>query len=158
MLIDNSNIVVKDRKILYFSAIILLTLILLSFVVDFFDEPVYGLTREIFIIAVCTIYVAINIYRFLLDLNYFSYNDQGDKLVFKYYSLRPFMQKRRTIEIPKNSLMKFNISSSMLGKKKSLILYQRINNNTAKYPPISISALSKQELHDLKASLHSFTR
>jgi hypothetical protein len=158
MLIDNSDVVIKDRKILYLSAIGLIIIICFFLFADVFDEPVFGLSREVYIIIACVIYIATNIYWFLLDLNYFYYNDEGDKLIFKYYSLRPFMQKRCTVEIPKNTLMKFTISSSMFGNKKSLVLFQRIKNNTAKYPPISISALSNQELHDLEASLNSFTR
>lgn len=155
MIIDNSHAVIRDRKMMYLMAISLTIIIPCFFFIDIFEEPFLGIPREYYVIAVCSIYVLINIYRFLLNLNYIYYNDQGGKLVLKYYSLRPFMQKKQSIEIPAGSLVKFKIIKRIASLRKSLVLYQRINNKIAKYPPISLSALKKSEFNNLISALNA---
>lgn len=154
MIINNTKVVIRDRMLMYIMAISLTVIIPLICLSDFFDNPIFGLSRELYIIIVCAAYVFYNIYRFYLNLNFFFFNDQSEKIILKYYSLRPFMQKRRSIEIAKGSLVNFEVNKSFIGRKKRLVLYQRINNKIAKYPPISISALNKEEYDDLVTALN----
>jgi hypothetical protein len=158
MVIDNSKVVIRDRMMMYIMAISLTVIIPLICLSDFFNNPVLGLSREIYVIIVCAVYVLFNLYRFFLNMNFFYFNDQSEKIVIKYYSLRPFMQKRRSIEILKGSLVKYQIIRSFVGRKKGLLLYQKIKNNTAKYPPISLSALNKEEYKNLVMALNSNIR
>jgi hypothetical protein len=155
MIIDNTTAVIKDRKMMYLLAIgliIVLSIILFS---DFFDDPVLGISREYYILFFCLLYILINVYRFMLNMNYIHFDSENGKISIKYYSLRPFMQQRKAIEIPKNSLIKFELKKTLLGLKESLILYQQINKKIAKYPPISIAALKKDERKNLIIALRS---
>lgn len=158
MEIDNSKVVVRDRKLMYIMAISLILCITFIMLTDYFDNPIFGISRDIYALSLATIYVLINVYRFFLDLNFLSFTLQGEKIIIHYYSLRPFMQKHRSIEIPVKSLIKFEVQKSFMGIKKQIIFYQRVNNKLAKYPPISISALNKQEFSDLISSLNSLTK
>jgi hypothetical protein len=158
MKIDNARVVLRDRKLMYMMAISSVLIISIILVADFFDNPILGISREVYIAGVATLYVVINIYRFILDLNYFSLAIQGEKIIIHYYSLRPFMQKRKGVEMPKSNLVKYQVNRSLFNQKRSLILYQKLGNKIAKYPPISISALNKVELTDLINILNSFTR
>jgi len=153
MIIDNSKVVVHDRKLMYMMAISLTVIVAIICLSDFFDNTVLGLSREVYVIGICAIYVLYALYRFALNLSYFYFSDQGEKIIFRYYSLRPFMEKHRTIEMPKGTLLDFEIKKSIAGHKKDLILYQKINNKTAKYPPISISALNEEESENLVKAL-----
>ncbi len=154
MVIDNAKIVIRDRMMMYIMAISLTVIIPVICLSDFFDNPVFGLSREIYVIVVCAAYILYNVYRFFLNINYFFFNDQSEKIILKYYSLRPFMQKHRSIEIAKGSLVKFEVNTSFIRRKKGLILYQKINNKIAKYPPVSISALNKEEYDNLVTALN----
>jgi hypothetical protein len=158
MEIDNSKVVVRDRKLMYIMAISLILCITFIMLTDYFDNPIFGISRDIYALSLATIYVLINVYRFILDLNFLSFSLQGEKIIIHYYSLRPFMQKHRSIEIPVKNLIKFEVKKSFLELKKQIIFYQRVNNKSAKYPPISISALNKQEYSDLISSLNSLTK
>ncbi len=158
MKVDNAPVVLRDRQLMYIMAISLVLLLSIILFADIFDNPVFGISREIYAGGIATVYVFINIFRFILDLNYFSYTEQGEKIVIHYFSLRPFMQKRMSIEIPKANLIKYQLTKSFFGQKKQLVLYQRVNNKTAKYPPISISALNKTELNDLITSLNVISK
>jgi hypothetical protein len=155
MTLDNSPVVVRDRKLMYIMAISLILLITMFSFIDAFDRPVLHITRECYIIGVSALYLLINLYRFIIDLNYFSYEDQGEKIIIRYFSLRPFNQKRKSLEIPRGSFLKYEIRKSFMGQKKSLIMFQKIKNKVAKYPPISITALNKEELKSLHISLNA---
>jgi hypothetical protein len=84
------------------------------------------------------------------------YSDESDKLTFKFFSLGVFSSKHKTIEISKNTFVNYKIQVSMMGIKEELILQQRVGNKIAKYPPLSISILTKEEKKDLITSLDSF--
>jgi hypothetical protein len=157
MVIDNSKEVVKDKKILYIMLAIFIMLTSIIMMSETFDKPVLGLNREFYAIVIAGIYLFINIYRFILNLNYINYIDAGGKIVFKYYSLRPFMQSHKTVEIPKGNLVKYEIRKSLFGQKKGVVLYQKVKNKTARYPEISLSAISDAELKGLIASLNNFS-
>ena len=147
--IDNGPQVIKDKKIMYGMVVGLTVLIPFIMIAEIFDEPVLGISRGYYAIVVAIIYVLATGYRLMLDLNYFSLIDQDGKILIKYYSLRPLMQKYKTIEIPSGSLVRYEIKKKMVGRKKQLILFQKVKNKTAKYPPISISALGKGEFDTL---------
>lgn len=155
MTIDNSPVVIRDRKLMYILVISLILLLSGILISDFFDEPFLGRSREFYAIMIAAIYILINAYRFFLDLNFINFSDQEGKIIIKYYSLRPFMQKHRSIEISQNSFVKFEIIGKAAGIKKYLVLYQRIQNKIAKYPPISITALTNDELNSILTSLSS---
>ena len=155
MIIDNTKVVIRDRMMMYVMAISLTVIIPLICLSDYFNDPVFGISRELYVIIICAGYVLYNLYRFFLNLNFIYFNDQFEKFIFKYYSLRPFMQKRRSIEIVKGTLVKFEIKKGLAGQKKSLILYQKINNKIAKYPSISISAINNEEYKNLLSALNA---
>ena len=157
MVIDNSKEVIKDRKLLYIMLAIFIMLTSTIMLAEIFDEAVFGVSRELYALGIAGIYLLINIYRFALNLNYIYYTDAGGKILLKYYSLRPFMQSRKTIEIPRGTLVKFKIRKSLLGQKKAVVLYQKIKNKTARYPEISLSALSNSELAGMMNSLNAFS-
>ncbi len=157
MTIDNSPVVIRDRKLMYILVISLILLLSIILISDFFDNPVLGMNREFYAITIAALYILINAYRFFLDLNFISFSDQDGKFTIRYFSLRPFMQKHRSIEITQNSFVKFEIISKAAGFKKYLVLYQRVQNKIAKYPPISVTALSNDELNTILNSLSSKT-
>jgi hypothetical protein len=155
MTIDNSPIVIRDRKLMWVLGLILIAILSFILFSDFYDNPILGKSREFYAIIISVLYVITNVYRFFLDLNFINYSDQEGKITLRYFSLRPFMQKHKSIEISKNSFIKYEIISKAAGLKKYLILYQRVQHKVAKYPPISITALSNDELNSILASLNS---
>jgi len=155
MTIDNSPVVIRDRKLMYILVISLILLLSVILISDFFEQPIFGISREFYAITIATLYILINAYRFFLDLNFINFSDQEGKFIIRYYSLRPFMQKHQSIEIIQNTFVKYEIISKAAGLKKYLILYQRVRNKIAKYPPLSITALTIDELNSILASLNS---
>ena len=90
---------------------------------------------------------------YMMDFTYFYFSDNGKKLVFRFYSMRIFYGKPRTIEITKDSFMKYELSMSFFNAKESLLLYQKTPKGVAKYPPIPLTLLNKRQKTELKRTL-----
>lgn len=158
MKIENSAFVVRERKLMYLSTISLTILIPIIFLAEFFDTPVLGINREFYIIDIALLYILLHLYRHWLNLNFIEVVTEDSKLIFRYYSLRIFSAKHKSIEIPLSDFIGFEIATSFKGLKKSLILFQKMKGKKAKYPPISISALTKEQVVELEAFLKSSSK
>lgn len=123
-----------------------------------FNKPFLGLERTHLVVITACLYLLIVIFIFILDLNYFYFNDDTDRIILRYYPIRPFGKKKRAIEISKIALAKYNIKKSFLGLKKSLVLYQKFKKKVAKYPPIGITSLTKAEREMLEKQLNKYIR
>ncbi len=82
----------------------------------------------------------------------------GQKLVFRYYSLAHFSKRLQAVEIKKATFYKFEFRKKLLGLQSYVILYQKVAQNIAKYPPISVSLLSKRQRNELVTSLTMFQK
>jgi len=149
MEVENSAYVLKNRKRMYIYTIalaIVLPFILLS---EWFEEPILGISRHLLAALVVVIYGGYYFVRYMLNLNFIQVSVDSNKLKVRYYSLRPLARSHNSIEIPLNAFEGYKIIPRLLGLRKELVLYQRIQGKKAKYPPISLSALNKQQFEQL---------
>jgi len=120
---------------------------------DLAKNGLFGLNKTELVVAVIAIYLLILLYNFIMDYHYIYYNDNDNKIIIKYYALRPLSKKHNVIEIPKNKLKKFQLKKSLMNLRDYLVLYQQMNKGTAKYPPLNISMLKNDQKKQLKKSL-----
>ncbi len=88
-----------------------------------------------------------------LGFNYLYISFENEMLVIKYFSVSPVSGKHKMIEIPLQSLYKYEIETSIYGLRKDLILFRRTPKGIAKYPPVSITLLSDKDLAMLQKAL-----
>jgi len=157
MTIDNSSFVIRSRKLMYKMTISFFVLVLLFLAFDYLDLPVTLPYKEYYIIFLLIVYFFFQIRRFILDFNFISISDDNGKLVIKYYSLMLLTSKHKTIEIPFQSFEKYKLEKSVFGMKTSIIFYQKMKGQFAKYPPLSLSALSNEEIVKLITRLDVLT-
>lgn len=112
-------------------------------------SKVTNIAMLVFFILAIDIYVAMHI----AGLNYFIFDDENGKYTFKYFPIHPMFTKRQKIEILQSDFERFEIKTSFFGLRKELILYQIVKDGVAAYPPIRISALTKNEIRSLKNAL-----
>ncbi len=129
----------------------------------FFILTVYAIFIDLKNNVYSTMYAAlfvllIYVCMLVLKLNYFYYSGSSNKLIFRYFSIHPFLGKKMAIEIPKTILSDFHVSTSLFGLKKELTLSVKTKKGSANYPPISISALTKKDTKRLSKNLESIVR
>jgi len=158
MKIDNQKSIYRIwlRKMVF--TIVFTASIVIVMFLKIFDKPDSPITKYHLIIAISAVFIIISIINMLRNPYYFYFDDTNDVLVFKYYPVGLFNSRKNSVEIPKQHFVKFETSKFFLGTEEKLVLYQHYRNKIAKYPPISLSALSKAEREKLKMALTAYSR
>jgi len=133
--------------------IIFVCLVIVIYTTSLLDTPLFGLHKNYITSILVGIYALILLFQYFLNLCYIYYSDEGTKLIFRFYSLRIFSGRKSSIEIPKNGFVRFEIKRSYLGLKRKLYLHQQMRSGVAKYPPIPITSLTKEERTAIHNSL-----
>ncbi len=124
-------------------------------IVIVFFIPLGSVIRSIICGALSLIFLFFYWYQYKMEYTYFYFSNATQNLVFKFYSLRNFYGRPKTIEISKMSFSKYEFITGFFNKKESLVLYQRTPKGVAKYPPISLTLLKKSQRTELKRALHA---
>ena len=138
---------------------IIMTLCVVTILVSgWFEKDLLGISKSQWVLLVSLLYLIIAGISWSRSLNYFYFSDEGDKILIRYYPIRPIVRKKKAIQIPNIALSKFETGSSLLGLRRTITLYQKVKGSVAKYPPIGITSLHKNELEALKKQLSIYVR
>lgn len=158
MILENRKTAIKVRLRTFVATVVFATIISIIYTTRILNSPVLGLTKYQFTIFFALIYIFLLLYSYFLNLNYIYYSDNGHSIIFRYYSLRIFSSRKNSIEIPKKDFIQYDFEKKIFNLKETLVLYQGIKTGVAKYPPISISSLTKEEKIKLKKSLSRYVK
>ena len=153
MIIENSKTTIKIRLRTFLASIIVVALIAIIYTTRILINPIWDLNKSQWSFIFVGVFVLILIFNNIRDFHYIYFSDNGNNIVFKFYSMRIFSGKKNTIEIHKEDFVKFQITSSLFRMREYLIVYQKLKKGIAKYPPISITGLSKKDKAKLKNQL-----
>ena len=136
---------------------IIFTLIILAIVfLPWFDESEFWLTKYHVAIFISAIYIIVNWINFMKRPYYVSFNDQGEKLVVRYYPISMFTSRKHSIEIPKQQFVKYELKPFFLRSQHNLILHQNFREKVVPYPRISLSAMDMQDREKMLKSLEKY--
>ncbi len=157
MIIENSKTAIRIRLRVFFATIIVVALIAIIYTTRILINPVWGLNKTQWSFIIVGVFVLLLILNYLRDFHYIYFSDNGDKIVFRFYSMKIFAGKKHTIEMYKKDFVKFQTSSVLFKMRDYLIVYQKLKKGIAKYPPISITGLSKKDKAKLINQLSLYT-
>jgi hypothetical protein len=153
MIIDTKEEALTLRNTKHFAVIVFSVLIIITVFLAPFDQMVKGIIYG----TLSCVFLAFYWFQYQMHYTYFYFSNNSKNLVFRFYSLRFFSGKPKTIEIAKSSFVKYDIVTSFFNKKDSLVLYQKTTKGVAKYPPISLTLLGKKQKTELKRALFAMT-
>ncbi|MFO7656557.1 MAG: hypothetical protein R6W78_05785 [Bacteroidales bacterium] len=157
MIIDIRKTVLRINVRSFFTTIIFLVVIALFLVSDLLSYKILGVNKNIYAIALAVVYIGLVLYNSLKKYHYIYYNDEGEKIILRFFSLGYFTKKKSSIELRRRDFAGFHIEKKFFGLRENLIIYQKTTNRPAKYPHISLTALTIDEKDKLVESLKSFT-
>lgn len=87
------------------------------------------------------------VYLFFLlrKSDYFFIEYTGNKAIVRYYTAHPFLRKYRAFEIPKAYFYDYEIKKTWGGLIKTVQFSIRTPKGKYKYPPLSISLMTKKQ-------------
>ena len=78
-------------------------------------------------------------------LDYFFIEYTGNKAIVRYYTAHPFLRKYRAFEIPKAYFSDYEIKKILSGFRKTVQFTIKTPKGKFKYPPLSISLMTKKQ-------------
>ncbi len=123
-----------------------------------FEQPLFGFERIVWIALVLIVWLLLVLFQNARRPCYIYFEDRDDRIIIRYYPLRIINQKKHSIEIPKNDFIRFETENFFFRKFEKLIIYRKFKKGIGKYPPISLSAVSKSDIMKIKTILRQYNR
>jgi len=89
-----------------------------------------------------------------LNYQYIFYSDEGENILLRYFTAGIIGGRKNSIEISKKAFSGYKTSTGLFGLTQSIILFQKFQEGIARYPPVYISALSREERKKIIRSLN----
>jgi hypothetical protein len=157
MTFDNSRTVISLRIKLFIATVLFLTYIVLTYVANMIKYPVLGMSDAVWTFILVTLYLIVVFLPMFLNYQFISYSDDGEKIVFRYFSAGMLGGRKNSVEITKKSFSGYKTESRFFGLVHSITLFQQLKEGVAKYPPVYVSALTRKERVRILRSLDSYT-
>lgn len=149
MIINNKELSTRIRLGLMLLILLWAIFIVLSLIFSWFK----GHTVQVVVSIVFALYL---IYAFMRKFCYIIFNNQGPKVIIRFSPLQPLSAGNYSIEFYKKDFYKYEIVTSYFGLRRSLVLYVRTPQGIAKYKPVSLATLTKEEVEDVISALDSY--
>jgi len=156
MTFDNSKKIISFRINLFFVTMLALAWLAVVYIIKLIKFPLLGIEDGIWTLAVVAIWVIVAFLPMILNYQFVYFSDDGDNIVFRYFTAGIVAGKKNSVEINKNKFGGFKVEKQLFGLSRSIILYQKAGQGTAKYPPIHISALTKEQRKKMLYSLSQY--
>lgn len=154
MTFDNSKTIISLRIKLFLATVVLMAYLALAYIIKLIRFPLLGLSDSVWTVILIAVWVILAFIPMVLNYQFISYSDEGDFIVFRYFTAGIVGGKKNSVEINKLTFSGYKIETRFFGLIESISLFQKIQRGVAKYPPVYISALSKSEKEKMVQSLN----
>jgi hypothetical protein len=145
MTLDNSKTIISLRIKLFGATIVFIAYFILAYAANIIKFPLLGMGETFWTMILTGIYVFLAILPIILNYQFVFFSDDTDKIIFRYFTSGIVGGKKNSVEIDKRSFGGYNTENRFFGLIQSITLSHKFREGVAKYPPIYISALSKEE-------------
>jgi hypothetical protein len=156
MTFDNSKTIISLRIKLFVATVLFLAFIVLTYIAKKIKYPILGMSDTGWIVIFTVCYLVFVFLPMYLNYQYIYFSDDGNNIVFRYFTAGIFGGKKNSVEISKKAFSGYKLEKKLFGLNQSIILYTQLKQGIAKYPPIYISALSKAEKNKVMRVLNTF--
>ena len=145
MTFDNSKTIISQRIKLFGVTVVFLAFIVLTYIAEMIKYPILGMEETAWTLILTGLYLLYVFMPMYLNYQYIYFSDEGDNIIFRYFTAGMVGGRKNSIQISKNTFSGFRTDKKMGGLIQSITLFQKFREGVAKYPPVYISALSGEE-------------
>jgi hypothetical protein len=156
MTFDNSKTIIGVRIKLFAATVLFLAYVALAYAAKLIKFPLLGMSDTAWTLILVAVYLFIAFLPMMLNYQFVFYSDDGEKLIIRYFTSGIIGGRKNSVEISKRAFAGYKTESKFFGLVKSIILLQQVGQSVAKYPPVFISALSKEQRSKLFMSLNTY--
>lgn len=154
MTFDNTKTIISLRIRLFAATVLVLAYLILAYPAKIIKFPLLGLNETTVTLIIVFVYLIIAFIPMFLNYQFIYYSDEGENIVIRYFTTGITGGKKNSVEIYKSTFQGFKTGSKYFGLVQSIILFQKVGQEIAKYPPVYISALTKEQKNKLLRSLN----
>jgi len=130
---------------LFAATVLMIVYLVLAYIAEIIEFPFLGMDEGLCTFLITFVYILIITYPSLASYQYVYFSDEGESIVFRYFTAGIIGGKKNSVEIPKAAYKGYKIEMELLGLRQYITLYQKVGPGIAQYPPIYISALNNKE-------------
>jgi len=156
MTFDNSKTITNLRITFFAATVLLLAYLAMSYAAKLIKYPLLGMSDTVWTLILVTIWIFLTFIPMFLNYQYVSFSDEGEKIILRYFTAGYISGKKNSVEIDKRSFGGYKIETRFFGLIESIILFQKFQEGVAKYPPVYISSLTREEKGKLIKSLNRY--
>lgn len=157
MTFDNSRTIISLRIKLFIATVLVLTYVFLTYGIKKIEFPLLGMSDSLWTVIIVGIYSVYAFFPMIINYQFIFFSDEGDTIELRYFTAGIVGGKKNSVKIEKSSFSGYKIESRYFGLIRSLILYQNFREGVAKYPPVYISALNREERQKLLKTLSLYS-
>ena len=157
MTFDNSRTIISLRIKLFAVTVLALTYLAITYVAKLIKFPLLGMSDLVCTLIIISIWLVVALMPMILNYQYISYSDDGNNIVFRYFTSGIVGGRKNSVEINKITFSGYKVDSKLFGLIQSITLFQKFKEGVATYPPVYISALNREERTKIIRSLNSYT-
>jgi hypothetical protein len=157
MTFDNSKTIISLRIKLFGATVLLLAFLALAYVARIIKFTFLGFNESSWTVILVGIWLVLALMPIILNYQFISYSDDGEYIVFRYFSAGIVGGRKNSVEINKTTFSGYKIEIKFFGLIQSIILFQNIQGRVANYPPVYISALNRKEKEKIINSLNRYS-
>ena len=158
MTFDNSRTIISLRIKLFGATVVLLAYLSIAYIARLIKFPLLGMSDTVWTISLIGIWVILAFMPMVLNYQFLSYSDEGDYLVFRYFTAGIAGGRKNSVEINKTTFSGYKVETRFFGFIQSIILFQKVQGGVANYPPVYISALTREEKEKVIKSLNLYAQ
>ena len=156
MTFDNSKTIISLRIKLFAATVVLLAYLALAYVINYIKFPLFGMSDTAWTVIFIAIWVILAFMPMVLNYQFISFSDEGEFIVFRYFNAGIVGGKKNSVEINKATFAGYKVDTRYFGQVESITLFQKFQQGIAKYPPVYISALTREEKQKVIKSLNIY--
>ena len=145
MILNNKDSILKYNVRRYIVIIVIIALIGFFAFIDSINFINSDINKTIPIIILSFSYVGFIVFNYVMDFTYIYFKEEPLKLIIRFVSMRPFDNRRSSIEVSKENFVGYEVKKRFGGLKSGIIIIIKTEKGNAKYPPISLTALGKEK-------------
>jgi signal transduction histidine kinase len=156
MTFDNKRTIIGVRIKLFIGTVLFLVYVALAYAAQLIKFPLLGMNDTIWTLILVALYLIFVFWPMILNYQFVFFSDDGEKLIFRYFTSGIVGGKKNSVEINKRTFAGYKAESRFFGLIKSVVLFQKMEQGVAKYPQVYISALTKEQRSKLFLSLNTY--
>ena len=157
MTFDNSKTIINLRIGFFGATITLLAYLAMTYVAKLIKFPILGMSDTVWTLILVGIWFFLTFMPMFLSYQFVFFSDDGEKIIFRYFTAGIAGGRKNSVEINKKSFSGYKTETRLFGLIRSITLFQQFNEGVAKYPPVYISALNREERAKVLRSLNLYT-